>query len=176
MIVSDSTPLIYLAKIGKLPLLKEFFGEVLIAEEVKREVVDRGKERGSPDAFVVEKAMNEGWIRVEGTKRMEKLEEFGIHEGEAETISLAVHLNEERILVDQTHARLAAKALGLKPVGTIYVLLKALKQGVIDRGGYLNALEDLVRAEFRMSDEVYLKAVRLGDEIVARSKGKRSRS
>jgi predicted nucleic acid-binding protein len=173
MIISDSTPLIYLAKIGKLPLLKEFFGEVLIAEEVKREVVDRGKDHGSPDAFVVENALNEGWIKVERAKRMEGLEEFGIHEGEAETISLAVHLNEKRVLVDQTHARLAAKALGIRPVGTVYVLLRALRRGFIDRRGYLKALEDLVRAGFRMSDEVYIEAVRLGEEIVERSKKER---
>jgi len=169
MIISDSTPLIYLAKIGKLPLLKEFFGEVLIVEEVKREVVDRGKEHGSPDAFAVEKALDEGWVRVERAKRMERLEEFGIHEGEAETISLAIHLKEKKVLVDQTHARLAAKALELRPVGTIYVLLMALRRGFIDRGEYLKALEDLVRAGFRMSDEVYLEAVRLGEKVVARS-------
>jgi hypothetical protein len=42
MIVSNASPLIYLAKVGKLELLK-IFGEVVIPEEVKVEVVDSGR-------------------------------------------------------------------------------------------------------------------------------------
>ncbi len=63
MIVSNATPLIYLAKLGRLHLLKDFFQEVIIPEEVKRVVVDRGKEQNSVDAFVVEEALKEGWIK-----------------------------------------------------------------------------------------------------------------
>jgi len=43
-VVSNATPLIYLAKIGKLYLLKRVFGEVFVPEEVKIEAVDRGKQ------------------------------------------------------------------------------------------------------------------------------------
>ncbi len=64
MIVSNATPLIYLAKLGRLHLLKDFFQEVIIPEEVKRVVVDRGKEQNSVDAFVVEEALKEGWIKI----------------------------------------------------------------------------------------------------------------
>lgn len=166
MIVSDSTPLIYLAKIGRLQLLKEFFKEVIISEEAWKEVVKKGKEEKCPDAFVVERAMKEGWIKTHQVKIIKGLDEFGIDEGEAEGISLAVNLKLKEVLVDQTHARLAAKTLGLKPIGTIFVLLKALKKGILNYDGYLTNLEDLVKAGFRMSDDVYLKAVKLGRNIV----------
>jgi len=63
MIVSNATPLIYLAKVGKLELLK-IFGKVYIPEEVKVEVVDKGKSLGKQDSYVVEKAIKEGWIKV----------------------------------------------------------------------------------------------------------------
>jgi uncharacterized protein len=42
IVISNSTPLIALAKIGKLFLLKEYFGEIRIPEEVYDEVVRRG--------------------------------------------------------------------------------------------------------------------------------------
>ncbi len=165
MIVSNSTPLIYLAKIGKLNLLKEFFEIILIPEEVKTEVVDKGKELGSPDAFLLEKCMEEGWIKVERVEHPKDLEEFGIDKGEAEAISLAIERN-LNILADQTHARLAARVLGLIPRGTIYVLLRALKEGIFDYDEYIKCIQDLVRSNFRMSDEVYLEAVRIGKEII----------
>ena len=162
MIVSNATPLIYLAKLGRLHLLKDFFQVVIIPEEVKREVVDRGKEQNSIDAFLVEEALKKGWINIKKVQLQEDMEALGIDKGEAEAISLAVELNSDEILVDQTHARLAATMFGLKPRGTIYVLIRALNEDIFDYDEYLKILEDLVRSGFRMSDEVYLEAVRLG--------------
>lgn len=43
IVVTDSTILIGLAKLGKLTLLKETFSNVSIPEEVFKEVVERGK-------------------------------------------------------------------------------------------------------------------------------------
>jgi predicted nucleic acid-binding protein len=41
--VSNSTPLIHLAKIGQLELLRDFFGTLWIPPAVYRECVDEGK-------------------------------------------------------------------------------------------------------------------------------------
>jgi uncharacterized protein len=161
MIVSNSTVLIYLAKIGKLILLKKLFEEVLIPVEVFNEVVIRGKEHQHPDAFLVESVVEDGWISVKESGVIGELEEFGIYPGEAQAISLAKLLGVP-ILLDQTHARNAAKAFGLKPRGTIFVLLAALRKKLLTSEDYQDSLEALVKAGFRMSDEVYLEAVRLG--------------
>lgn len=40
--MSNSTPLIALSRIGKLELLREYFGEIHIPKEVYKEVVTRG--------------------------------------------------------------------------------------------------------------------------------------
>jgi len=161
MIASNSTPLIYLAKIGKLGLLKKLFGEVIIPTEVFNEVVIRGKEQQHPDSFVIEGAVEEGWIEVKDIKAIGELGEFGIDPGEAQAISLAKSLDVP-VLLDQTHARIAAKALGLKPRGTIFVLLAAPRKKLLSYGEYQDSLEELVKAGFRMSDEVYLAASRMG--------------
>jgi predicted nucleic acid-binding protein len=161
MIVCNSTVLIYLAKIGKLNLLKELFGEVLISTEVFDEVVIRGKEHKHPDAFIVENAIEEGWISIKEIKSIEEMEDFGIDLGEAQAISLTKSIGAP-VLLDQTHARNAAKALGLKPRGTIFVLLAALRKKLLTSEDYQDSLEDLVKAGFRVSDEVYLEAIRFG--------------
>ncbi len=166
MIVSNSTVLIYLAKIGKLNLLKKLFIDVLIPVEVFNEVVVNGKEQQHFDAFLVERAIEDGWIKVRKIKIDKELTEFGIDKGEAEAISLAKSLG-LAILIDQTHARIAAKAFGLKPWGTIFVLLAALRKKYLTLEGYQDSLEELVKAGFRMSDEVYLAAVRMGKKNFA---------
>ncbi|MBU4374693.1 MAG: hypothetical protein KKD69_04965 [Euryarchaeota archaeon] len=163
MIVSNSTVLIYLAKIGKLSLLKKLFRKVLIPVEVFNEVVIRGREYQHPDAFIIEVAVEEGWIEVKENEALMELEEFGIDSGESHAISLAKLLGVP-VLIDQTHARIAAKALGLKPGGTIFVLLASLRKKLLTYEEYHNSLEELVKAGFRMSDEVYLSAVRMGKE------------
>jgi predicted nucleic acid-binding protein len=165
MIVSNSTPLIGLAKIGRLDLLKDLFKEVVIPEEVRVETVDRGIENNSPDAYVIRKALEDGWIVVRDVKILSGLTDFGIDLGEAATLSLARNRCEKEVLIDERHARLAAKALGLKPLGTIYVLLAALKRGVISYEEYAAALEGLIKSGFRLSEEVYIEAVRLGLRI-----------
>lgn len=58
IVVSDSSPLITLARIGQLDLLRQLFGHVHIADEVRQEVVVRGA--GRPAAKAVRDA---GWIQ-----------------------------------------------------------------------------------------------------------------
>ncbi|PIV69872.1 MAG: DUF3368 domain-containing protein [Euryarchaeota archaeon CG01_land_8_20_14_3_00_38_12] len=164
MIVSNSTPLIWLAKIGKLELLKKFFKTVMIPEAVYDEVVTKEIEAKAHDAFIVENAVKEGCIKIRKVKGIRKLEKFGLHKGEANAISLAGELKSE-ILVDETHARLAAKALNIKPYGTIYILIRALKEDIINYDEYIDLLRGLVKSGFRMSDELYLEAVKIGREL-----------
>lgn len=163
MIVCNSTVLIFLSKIDRLYLLKELFKTVLIPGAVKKEVVDEGKKRDHIDAIEIEKAISNGWIKIENVKIEPIIGNIGIDRGEAEAISLAYRKKSE-ILLDQTHARDAAKLLKIKPKGTVYVLLLALKKGLINYDNYLLCLLDLVEFGFRMSEEVYIEAIRLGKE------------
>ena len=59
MIVSDSSPLISLARIGKLDLLQRLYGELLIPQAVWNEVVVKGV--GQPGAEEIKSA---GWIKT----------------------------------------------------------------------------------------------------------------
>jgi len=162
-VVSNATPLIYLAKIGRMDLLKEVFEEVLIPEEVKVEVVDEGKRLGERDAYIVEKAVRDGWLKVLTVEALEipiKLEQ-----GEVAVLSLAKRQGFREVLVDEVSVRTAARLMGLIPRGTVFVLLKALEIEEISLNDFLDALSELVRHGFRLKEEVYLEAVRKAREI-----------
>jgi predicted nucleic acid-binding protein len=57
--VSDSTPLIYLAKIGRLSLLSGVFKSIYVPEAVFNEAVSQGKALNMIDAFIIEKAVGD---------------------------------------------------------------------------------------------------------------------
>ena len=95
IVVSNSSPLIALAKIGKLYILKELFGEIIIPKAVWDEVVVKGK--GKPGAEEVEKAE---WIKVREVRDKLSVEVLKgeIEIGEAEAIILAKELNADLLI------------------------------------------------------------------------------
>jgi predicted nucleic acid-binding protein len=165
MIVSNSSPLIGFGRIGRLNLLKDLFELVVIPGEVKAETVDRGLENKSPDAYVIRSAIAAGWIHVREVRVLPGLEDFGIDAGEAEALSLAKELGVKEVLIDERHARLAAKALGLQPRGILYVLFLALRKGLIDIEEYESCLDELRKAGFRLGEDVYREALNMGRQL-----------
>jgi len=167
MIVSNASPLIYLAKVGKLELLK-IFGEIYIPEEVKVEVVDRDKALGKQDSYMVEKAIKEGWIKVLKTEPVDI--PIKLHPGEIAVLSLAKKLEVKGVLVDEKPARFAAKLLNLKPRGTVFVLLKALKEGLIDLDEFIDTLSEMIRQGFRLKEEIVIEAIKEANRIINQKK------
>jgi predicted nucleic acid-binding protein len=154
MIASDASPLICLAKVGKLHLLRELFGKVVIEEEVKRETIERGKEEGAPDALVIEDAVKEGWIEVEKIKEEKRFS--GIHKGEGNTILLAKK-HECLALIDEEDAREVARAMGLKVRGSLYVLKKAVEKDLMSKDDAIRTLDGMIEDGFRISTRIYAK-------------------
>ena len=162
-IVSNATPLIYLARVNKISLLKRLFGIVYVPKEVEVEVVEKGKELGKKDAYIVEKAIKEGWIKVLRARKVEVPIE--LHPGEIAVLSLAKNIGLREVLVDEVPARVAARLLGLIPRGTIFILLRALKAGEINLNDFLEILNELIGQGFRLREEVYLEAIRRARKI-----------
>lgn len=140
-IVSNATPLIYLAKVNKISLLRRLFGTVYIPKEVEAEVVEKGKELGKKDAYIIEKAIKKGWIKVLRAKKVKIPIE--LHPGEIAALSLAKNIGLREVLIDEVPARVAARLVGLIPRGTIFILLKALKVGEINLNDFLEILNEL---------------------------------
>jgi len=158
-VVSNATPLIYLAKANKLSLLQTMVKQVFIPEAVYREVVIEGKRLGEKDAYRVERAINQGWILVQGAMITYPVE-ITIHPGEVEVISLAKGKGIETVLMDDVKARAASEMAGLRPIGTLWLILKAVKDHVLGFDEFLSTIENIIHSGFYLKEEVYLKAVR----------------
>jgi len=149
-VVSDSGPLIALSKIGKLHVLRDLFGEVLIPRAVWIEVVEKG--RGKPGS---DEVRNADWIRVVDVRDHLGVEilEREIERGEAEAIVLAKELGASLLLLDEKIPRIIAKSLGLKVAGSLAVLFIAKKKGLIDED-LDSLLKELRRKGVYFSDKV----------------------
>ncbi len=141
MIVSDSTPLIHLAKMDALGLLQQLFKKVYITEVVYGEVVTEGKSINAPDANVVEKFVDK-WIIVKSVslETSEKIaKEYGIDVAEAGVIVLGKDLK-LAVLINERLGRIAAREEDVEVIGTIGILKRALDEGLINKRKYLNLL------------------------------------
>ncbi|MEK6924761.1 MAG: DUF3368 domain-containing protein [Nanoarchaeota archaeon] len=161
MIVSNTSPLLYLAKLGKLELLKRLFDKIFIPEAVYNESVIQGQ--GFVDSRAIEKAVKDGWIEVKKVnfdKNNEIYHEIDI--GESEAIELSNELKIKLLLIDDATARTIAESLGLNVKGTLYVLLKAYHKKIINKIEFKRNLSRLISLGFRISPELY---GRILDEI-----------
>jgi len=135
-----------------LHLLKTLFQEVIIPVEVKVETVDKGKERGFPDAIQIEKAINEGWIktkRVEPDKKFDRVAKIaGLRSAEVAVVYYA-YQNHMIALLDDDAARVFARTLGVAIRGSLGMILDALKKSLISK---MEAFEMLDR----LSEVMYL--------------------
>lgn len=128
-VVSNSSPIIHLAKIGKLELLKGYFQTLTIPEAVFRECALEGKAHEE-----VEIIKNADWIRVMQveSKKMVRLLQSLLDDGESEAIALSLEIGADLILLDDSDAREKARLYGLKITGTIGILLRAKVEKKID--------------------------------------------
>jgi predicted nucleic acid-binding protein len=144
--VSNSTPLIVLAKINRLELLKDYFGEICIPEEVYDEVVRRGGNlAGSSEVASCT------WINVESVKNRMAVETLGLtlDKGESEAIVLTKE-KESLLIIDDGAGRKTAGLLGAKITGTVGILLLASKDGKLN---LRTALDELRSVGFRLSEK-----------------------
>ena len=148
MIVVDASVLIVLAKTGRLEILKEVYGQVVVGPVVKREVVEQGKAISAPGVEWIENAVEEGWIslvrlRAEEEKLMRRIVRTShLDAGEAESLALA-NSRGLPVIVDDKEARALAAAMRLEFLGTAGVLLEAFLQGVLKLGELEEAVKEL---------------------------------
>lgn len=157
MIVSNASPLIYFARVGRMDLLLKLFEKIIIEEEVKREVVDSGKREGYADATLIEESILGGSIVVKRVKNPIETGIIGLHKGEINTIALARELKCEEVLMDEEDARAVARVFGLFPRGCLYVLKQSMDRKSISDREAVGLLDDVVSSGFRLSAKYYLE-------------------
>ena len=142
-VVSNACPLLALGKLGQLSLLLTLYGEITIPREVYREVVINGLRLGADDALAVDFLVRQGHIRVVEVLLPSTLPSWAqpLDGGEIEVILLGQQQTADWVLVDNEHARKAARQVGLPLKGTVGLLLEAWRQGHLS----LQAFELLIQ-------------------------------
>jgi predicted nucleic acid-binding protein len=150
IVVSNTTPLIGLAVIGRFGLLRQLFDEIIIAEAVYHEAVVAGRDEGGAKAEV----SSATWIRVNTVRDQLAVNVLldELDRGEAETIVLAQELRADWVLMDEKKGRRKLAQLNQAKIGTVGVLLKAKQLGVLDELG--PSLNQLRSRGFSISDSV----------------------
>ncbi len=144
---SNSTPLIALSKIGKIELLREYFGQIYIPKAVYEEVVVNGG-----ILYGAEEVAKADWIIVENVENTLAVESLSMYldAGESEAIVLAKE-KDCLLIIDDGDGRKVARNMNITITGTVGILLKAGKDGKID---LRDSLDELNACGFRLSEKV----------------------
>ena len=168
MIVVDASPLIVLAKLQRLGLLNDLYGEVLMGSVVKAETIDAGRAVHALGVEQLEAAMEDGWLQTvrlteEERDLMQRLTESSrLDQGEAEAIALA-SVRGLRLIVDDKEARSMAVASGVEHLGTAGALLEAYLRQHLDWGELEVMLRNLSQILW-LSPAVVVEILRLARE------------
>lgn len=148
LIISDTSCLIILSKIGELDLLRRLYKTVTITRDILLEYGEI-----VPD-----------WIEVQQVKDSysQQLLEMQINKGEASAIALALSSGKHILILDDWKARKVAERLGLTVTGTLGVIIKAKNAGIVSSiKPYLFKIKG---TNFRISEELEQIALKEANE------------
>jgi len=126
-VISNNTPLVAPWALGRLDLLRDLYGTVLIPPSVHAEFV-------ATDSDLRLGALSEApWIEVRSLDQPRQALAFaGLDLGEAEVLALAEQTDARLVLIDERKARRFARRLGRPLAGTVGILLLAKEVGQIE--------------------------------------------
>jgi len=159
-LVFNATPLIYITKIGLSKIFEDLKDEKLTSPHVKREVVDEGKRKGVPDALILENMFQNNVFKVVEVKNKKFLDSFletkGLHITDVEVLAIAKERDGIAVIDDEV-ARKTARIYGISYVGTPYILMIAVFQGLITKERAKQAINEMIFIGWRCSVESYAK-------------------
>ena len=147
-VVVNATPLIALALLDRLELLRQMFDEILVPAAVYEEVVVKGAGRTGADAVG-----QADWLQVVSPQTASTIEPMllGLDAGEMDVLLLAREQDPDWVLIDERLGRRVAQAMGLPVKGTLGILLAAVLAGLLSKSEALDGLHQLADSEIRIS-------------------------
>ena len=149
-VVSNTSPLLNLALIDRLDLLRSQFSGLEVPEQVWDEI-----QAGKRGTDALEELRNEGFLNIVSVSEDELFREIreDIDRGEAAALRYALERDADLILLDEKEARNVARRHEVPRTGVIGILLKGANEGDVDElAEELDALQD---AGFWISDDLY---------------------
>lgn len=156
LVISNASPIMNLAIIGQLDLLKQFFSEIHITQAAWKETVLDGE--GKAGVSEIKKAK---WIKVAKVQEtpLVQLLKKDLDTREAETIAYALQKKNALVILDEDDAREIADFCGIEKTGVIGILMRAKLENKVP---LLKPLLDKLRnkAGFWIKDSLYQEALK----------------
>ncbi len=159
-VVSNTSPITNLAGIGQLDLLHQLYSTVTIPQAVYNEMAGIG--RTVPGTLEVQTLP---WIETQSVSDLNQVVSLRtvLDQGEAEAIALALELDAELLIIDESPGRAISRQYGINIIGVLGVLLEAKRQGLIVAIKPL--MDQLINeVEFWLSRQVYEIVLQAADE------------
>jgi predicted nucleic acid-binding protein len=156
--VVNTGPIIFLAKIDRLDLLRLNATRIVVPEAVVTEVEAR--------VDVASAKLNEildDWLErqsLDNPSQASLIPDLG--PGEVEVILLAKQLGTVDVVLDDLDARRSARRMGLAPIGTLGLLLAGKRAGKVT--SVREEMERLIANGFHLSDEVVTRILHAAGE------------
>lgn len=150
VVISDTSCLSALLRVGHLSLLKSLFQQITIPVKVEEEL-----SRLQSFGIDISEFTNADWIQKQVPTDLPLLERLllQLDEGEAQAITLAVELSADWLIIDELRGRKIAATLSINFVGLAGVLLLAKEEGHLPEiKPLLNRI--LKETSFRMSKKL----------------------
>lgn len=156
--ISNTSPLLYLYRIGAIGWLPKLFDEIWTPDAVKSELL-----AGSSKGYDVPGPTDFTWLRIINPIFMpSEWLALDLGAGELAAMALALENPQHVVLLDDMLARRTAQAAGLQVWGTLKVLLEAKSQGLVVKvEPYVTSLNE---AGMWVSAEVKLRILVLAGE------------
>jgi predicted nucleic acid-binding protein len=131
IVVSDTSPLIYLNLVGAIDSLPQLFGRVYVPDAVFQEL--KGSRNSRLELVRQWAGSVPHWLEVrQPTLTDPFLATCGLHAGEIAALLLAQELQADRLLIDDLDGRTLATQRGFKCAGTLSILEEAARRDLID--------------------------------------------
>ena len=152
IVVADASPLIFLAKLRRLGLLSQLLGhDIRVPRAVRDEVLRAGID---PAEEAVLKAFLKD-CRIETVRRPRQFA-AAMSRADNQALTLAVRAQADLILCDERGLRIMAETEGIRPLGTLGIIIRAVRRKLIASPDARQLVDTLIRSHgFRIGVEVY---------------------
>jgi predicted nucleic acid-binding protein len=161
--VFDSSPLIFLSRIGLLRETATLYSESFVPESVKAEVVDIGRRIGAPETSEIEALLDDDTLTVMKAPKTPLSRTLdsnrGLSAADRDSIVLAFE-RDAHLLADDAAVRTAARHLGIPLGGTLSVIFSLVDTGVVAAGDGVRQLDRLIDEGWYCSAKLYRMARR----------------
>jgi predicted nucleic acid-binding protein len=150
IIVADSSTLITLLDTHNFNLLFELFDEIIIADEVYKEITCWNSYQSTTDHYI-----KQGRIFRQSIEYDEFYEMLikRLDRGESESIVLAKVKNLP-LMIDEKKGRAIAKSLGIGIVGLVGIILKLMDIEAVTKDRAIEIIKEVEGNNFRLSNEL----------------------